>query len=279
MLDFSESPEYYYAGLVTSTYRSRDCDISVTNTRGILPILLSADKRKQADALLFLDGEAVSARIVPSARLSAFLSEDAHLNFERKYGEIPKGSFAAIKAAISLIQAFKNPAPQNLKGYIAWQAAAEVKTEEDLASRVIQAFQPKFRKNLSGIRGAVRGSQEREHREEHAALQKRISSGGNLLSVSELLLQINRLVRRARFVMYMDRKQKKPLPGLYCPDPGTALAAMVFNLVPTPNGLGVCRSPSCGKSFLRVKAGQQYHSIACGNADRKARQRARERSK
>jgi len=252
--------------------------MTVTNTRGLLPILLSANRLEQADALLFLEGEAVYARLLPDDELRAFENENTRRAFERKYGKVADGQWAGIKAAILLIQAIERPDPRHLKDYAAWQATAEVKTEVDLANRIVRAFRPEARKYLLAISEVVQRDSRRTHREEQAALRERILTGEPLVAISELLLQINRWVRQARFVMFMDRQLKKPLPGLYCPDPGTALAALVFNRIPTPKGLGVCRNPSCEKSFLRWRPGQQYHSIACGNADRKARQRSRERS-
>jgi hypothetical protein len=253
--------------------------MTVTNTKGLFPTLLSANNPEQADALLFLDGEAVYARLLPDDSLRAFENEATRHAFEREYGEIADRMWAGIRAAISLIQAIERPDPRHLKDYAAWQATAEVKAEVDLANQIVRAFRPEVRKYLSAIPEAVQRDSWRTHREEQAALRKRILTGEPLVAISELLFQINRWVRKARFVMFMDRHLKKPLPGLYCPDPGTALAALVFNRVPTPKGLGVCRNPSCGKSFLRIRPGQQYHSTQCGSADRKARQRSRERNK
>jgi len=223
-----------------------------------------------------MDGKPVYGRVLRESILDVFEVEHARQVFEKRYGQLADSQWAGIKAAIALIQAMQKQDPRHLQDYIKFQAFAEIGAEEELVKELLNVFKsPEAQKKLTPMLETVRGLKKRTWSEESAKLTDRTAAGGGFAVVSELLWQLNRMVRKAQFVMYFDRSQRKPLPAIYCPDAGTGLAAMIFNRVPTPRGLGVCRRPACQKSFLRVRPGQQYCSLRCGNADRKAQERAR----
>jgi hypothetical protein len=229
--------------------------------------------------MTFLSGEPAYARLLPASILNIFEDDHALQIFKKRYGQLANSQWAGLKAAMALIQAMEKPDPRHLQDYVKFQASAEVDTEEELVKRLSKVFRfPQAHEPFAAMLATVRGLRKKTWSEEWARLKQR-TTGGSHVMVAELLLQLNRWVREARFVMYFDRSQERPLPALYCPDAGTGLAAMIFNRVPTPRGLGVCRRPACQKSFLRMRPGQQYCSLRCGNADRKARERARERQK
>lgn len=225
--------------------------------------------------MTFLDGKPVYGRLLPDSIWEIFEGDHALQLFEKRYGQLAKSQLAGIKAGIALIQAMGKQDPRHRQDYVKFQALAHVSAEEELVQRLSKVLKsPAAHKPLTTMLETVRGLKEKTWSEECEKLKNRTAAGGGLGVVSELLVQLNRWVRKARFVMYFDRSQKKPLPAIYCQDTATGLAAMIFNAVPTPRGVGVCRRPACQKSFLRVRPGQQYCSLRCGNADRKARQRA-----
>lgn len=230
--------------------------------------------------MTFLDGKPAYAHLLPDRILEVFEVEHARQAFEKRYGHLAKSQWAGLKAAMALIQAMEKQDPRHLQDYVKFQASAEVSAEEELVERLGNRFKsPEAHKPLTAMLATVRGLRKKTWSEEWARLKERTAVRSERVAVSELLVQLNRWVRNARFVLYFDRSQKRPLPALYCPDAGTGLAAMIFNRVLTPRGLGVCRRPACQKSFLRMRPGQQYCSLRCGNADRKARERARESQK
>lgn len=254
--------------LVTSMLRTRDRDNSVTSKQ--LPVLIPARGGHRGDALLFVDRKPTDCLLLGDDALAIFLNDKNDAHFERRYGKVLRSYEAGIKAAMALIQAIESKDNAKLKDYAAWQAVAEVESEIELANKI--------GKHLPFVPATVKRLREQTYREEYARLQKHISSSSPLVAIAELLMQLNRWVSKAKLVIYMGRVRQQPLPGLYCPDVSTGLAAMVFSRLPNPAGLGVCRRPSCGKTFLRIRRGQQYCSLRCGNADRKARERARRRA-
>ena len=228
--------------------------------------------------MTFLDGKPAYGRLLPGSILEVFEVEHARQVFEKRYGQLADSQWAGVKASIALIQAMEKQDPRHLQDYVTLQAFAEINAEEELVKRLSNVFKsPEAQKNLTAMLETVRGLKKKTWSGEMAKLKDRTAATGGFAVVSELLWQLNRLVRKARFVMYFDRLQKKPLPAIYCPDVETGLAAMIFNRVPMPRGLGVCRRPVCHKSFPRMRPGQQYCSLRCGNADRKAQERARKR--
>jgi hypothetical protein len=230
--------------------------------------------------MTFLDGKPAYGRLLRESILEVFEVEHARQVFERRYGPLADSQWAGIKAAIALIQAMEKQDPRHLQDYVKFQASAEFYAEEELVKSLSRVFKfPEAQEPLTAMLETVRGLKKKTWSEEWSKLKDRTAVGGRFAVVSELLRQLNRLVCKARFVMYFDRSQKKPLPAIYCPDAGTGLAAMIFNRVPTPRGLGVCRRPACHKSFPRMRPGQQYCSLRCGNADRKAHERARKSQK
>jgi hypothetical protein len=249
--------------------------MTVTQPRGLLPILIPADP-KEADGMTFLDGKPAYGRLLRESILEVFEVEHARQVFEKRYGQVADSQWAGVKASIALIQAMEKQDPRHLQDYFTFQALAETQAEEELVKRLSGVFKfPEAHEPLTAMLQTVRGLKKKTWSEKKAKLKDRTATGGGFGVVSELLWQLNRLVRKARFVMFFDRSQEKPLPAIYCPDAGTGLAAMIFNRVPTPRGLGVCRRPACQKSFPRMRPGQQYCSLRCGNADRKAQERAR----
>lgn len=226
--------------------------------------------------MTFLDGKPVYGRLLPDSILEIFEGDHALQLFQRRYGQLANSQLAGIKAGIALIQAMEKQDPRHLQDYVKFQASAEFHAEEELVNSLSNVFKfPEADEHLTAMLATVRELKKKTWSEDWAKLKNRTAAGSGFGVVSELLVQLNRWVRKARFVMYFDRSQKKPLPAIYCPDAGTGLATMIFNRVPTPRGLGVCRRPACQKSFLRMRPGQQYCSLRCGNADRKAHERAR----
>jgi hypothetical protein len=90
--------------------------------------------------------------------------------------------------------------------------------------------------------------------------------------LSELGRELNRGVKQARFVLWVERESVFA-PGLYCDNMTTALATALFSQVASPQSVAICER--CGNHFTRTKRAQRFCSLRCGNADRKARQRER----
>lgn len=242
----------------------------------MIPILVPTPSGKST-GMLFLDGEAVYVCEVPEDALDVFTDDDRRRKFERLFGKASESRYAGVKAALLLIQAIEDRDPRRVREYASWQAVAEYKAEQEMADRLVRSFKTEGAHELSVIARTVREQSEMTVSEERHKLLTRVSGPNPLVAVSELLMQLNRWIRGAHFVLYFDRAQEKTLPGLFCPDVGTALAALVFDRIPSSRGVGVCKR--CGKPFLRTKPGQRYHSLQCGNADRKARERTRRRRK
>ena len=91
--------------------------------------------------------------------------------------------------------------------------------------------------------------------------------------LAELAAQLNQRMAKARFVMWWVDKEKKFAPGIYCPDLSTALAASLVSHIAAPKAVAICER--CENRFIRTKSVQRFCSLRCGNADRKARQRAK----
>jgi len=252
----------------------------VTTPQGILPILIPTSSPKQADGITFLDGKPAYARLLPDRSLEVFERNQALRVFEKRYGQLSNSQLAGIKAATVLVQAMQKRDPRHLEDYIKFQASAEVRVEEELVQKMSSVFKsPRAHKPLTAMLETVRKLKKETWLEEWTKLKERTAVRGGFGVVSELIWQLNRWVREVRFVMYFDRSKKRLLPALYCPDAGTGLAAMIFNRVVAPRGLGVCQRPACQKSFLRMRPRQQYCCLRCGNADRKARERTRKSQK
>jgi hypothetical protein len=240
----------------------------------VLPILISAPQVKST-AMLFLDGKPAYGLQLPDDALAIFADGGRRQKFERQFGTVSDSHQAGISAALLLVQAIENRDVQQLRNYASWQAVAEVKAEQELAERIVRRFGAAGARHLAVIPETLRARQEKTLTEERDKLRNRVAKQSPMVGVAELLLQLNRWTSGARFVVYFDRTRKKALPGLFCPDVGTGLAALTFDRIPSSQGLGVC--VRCGKAFLRTRPAQHYHSLRCGNAGRKARERARKR--
>jgi hypothetical protein len=95
--------------------------------------------------------------------------------------------------------------------------------------------------------------------------------------LSELSAQLNRKMKNVRFVLWWVDKEKKFAPGLFCQDLSTAMAVSLVSHIASPRAVAVCER--CGNQFIRTKTIQLFCSLRCGNAERKARQRAGKRGK
>lgn len=91
--------------------------------------------------------------------------------------------------------------------------------------------------------------------------------------LSEVSKALNGRLKNVRFVIRWSECERKLLPGLFCEDMTTALAAVLFSRIASTQGLTVCVRSGC--EFVRVRRNQTHCTIRCGNADRQASRRAK----
>ena len=196
--------------------------------------------------------------------------------FESEVGAIPESSRAAVFALLKLAQLTKTRSGRDLRAYIRLQAGTEVGSEINLLERVVGGFRGEAKKVLQErLLIPFRSKGKKLLEREESEIRRRMGKGEGLSVAIELSREINRWLLGARVVLWWRRKDKQLTLGLYCEKTETAFASAVLTTIDVPQGLGIC--VRCRSHFLRTKRGQKYCKLRCGNADRKARERAKKR--
>jgi hypothetical protein len=236
-----------------------------------IPILIRSPEPRKADGLLVLAEDAVLVRLVEAGNL---LTAEGFRRFEEEVGAVPESSHAAVFALLRLAQLTKTGTRRDLDAYIRLQAGAEVRGEINLLERIVGGFRGEANKVLQELLlASFRNKGKKLLEREESEIRRRMGRAEGLSVAIELSREINRWLRGARVVLWWPRKDKRLTLGLYCEKAETALASTVLATIDVPQGIAVC--VRCGSYFMRIKRGQKYCKLRCGNADRKARERAK----
>ena len=201
----------------------------------------------------------IPVRSVPLRALGIFEKKSSIAKLEREYGTVPESARLGLIALVELAQAIHARDIKSLSRYAQLKAVDETKKEElNLKSLMPEAFtlenkQARFAKKKSVVLRRVR------------------------TPMVEFGREIDERTRGARFVLWWNEGEERFEPGVYCENMATALAVLIFSRISSPRTLAVCPRQNCGRRFVRIKQNQQYCSLRCGNAARKARQRARQK--
>ncbi len=240
--------------LVTTINMKRDRDDTVT---AALPVLVNAYARRDG-FILPPAGLQIEAQILPLTAAEGILDSKKKREYSQIYNKLTADELTELQALLLLISTVNQPTPEAKKQYMERMAPLEVK-------RAVERL-------VNGMRqwgGDVSPKQEEMERARALqVLQERIEFPWH-----ELNWQLNEWLKKARIVLWLRWKDKRLSPGLYCENMAAALAALLFSYIASPQGLAICER--CYSAFTRTKRVQRFCSLRCGNADRKARERAK----
>lgn len=244
-----------------------------------LPILVRC-KAIDRDGHIVLKGRrSVPVSVVPLKELESLWNPDQRKKFESSYGHIPQLAEARLLTLNRLLQAIRTRDPGNL-GHLstyAKLAGAEERTtdvircardlgvSEDWCRRMAEETEKRTGYPPFGPLGPAT-EQYYESR-----VWERLCR-----PLPELSRKLNRRLQSVRLVIWWVMQSQIPAPGLFCPDIETALFALTFSRIASPQGWSVCLR--CSASFMRTRRDQKYCSLRCGGATRKARERKRKRA-
>jgi hypothetical protein len=251
--------------MLPTSIESRDRDTAVTP----IPVLIDAVPRERRDGQVVVhDDYDIAVRALPLDAPDMLLKTTAVQKLEREYNVVPEKKRAELMALLRLTQAIQTRKLVDLAAYVVLQSGAD--------SQRWLAQERELRKTLGrGDKNWPIPGKEKVAKYEDESVNRLIKRARH--PISEVSRQLNRWLRRVRFVIWWSERETRLMPGLYCQDMATALAALLFSRVASTKGLAVCER--CGKRFVRTRRGQRFHSGRCGDADRKARQRAKQKGK
>ena len=240
--------------------RYRDRDNAVTT----LPILFDAFSYEKRDGrVIRSDGGDFAVRVIPRNAVEAIIDpkrrEEINQKFNQAFKTVSEDALTDLKALVFLLQAIEGRSHETLKTYVKWKAPLEAaRAEKGISTLLAKLGDTKPRDSDAGkdkyLTNAVRSLLRRTR-----------------YPLSEFSRELNAHARLARFVIWWDERSKKFVPGLYCKDMATALAIGLFF-----RQAGVCLR--CKNWFIPTsKKPQRFCSLRCGNADRKARERERDK--
>jgi hypothetical protein len=180
--------------------------------------------------------------------------------YNNAFNAVKSDEFAEVAALYVLACAIKNKDYQLLRRYIIRLAPVEA-----------QRYERNIRQVLESLGEATRAPSEAEKKDDLLNAMRGLLRRTKY-PLSELARKLNARLKKARFVLWWDERSKRLVPGLYCETMETALAALLFSRFASPEAIAICAR--CGNTFIRKKRMQRFCSLRCGNADRKARQRA-----
>jgi hypothetical protein len=245
--------------------RYRDRDIDVTT----LPVLVNAFPYEKRDGRIIGPGDDdIAVRILPLTAVEGIFDpkRGAEINreFNQAFKTVSEEALNELKALVFLITAIQTRSRGQLREYVKRKAPMEAARAEKHMTEVLA--------QQSGGKPTLAGESEKVKYLENAvrSLFRRIR-----FPLSELSRQLNTQARHVQFVLWWVEKEERFAPGLYCDNMATALAAALFSRIESAKGMAVCQR--CGNPFTRTKRAQRFCSLRCGNADRKARERAKHR--
>jgi hypothetical protein len=232
----------------------RDRDNTVTDS---LPVLVSSYSRGDG-FILPPDGLQIEAQILPIAAAEGIFDAKKRRAYSRVYDKISPEELAELQALLLLISAVEQPTKEVVKQYLERMAPLEVK-------RAVERL-------VEGLRQWGGSVSEQQKEIERARvlhqLQERIKFPWH-----ELNWQLNGWLKKPSVVLWLRSRDKRLSPGLYCRNMAAAVAALLFSRIASPQAISVCQR--CSSPFVRIKRVQRFCSLRCGNADRKARERAK----
>jgi hypothetical protein len=227
-----------------------------------IPILVEAIPREKNDGILIVpDDYDTPVRVLPLDAPEMLGDSARALNLEREYNVVPQRERAGLMALLRLTQAIQTRKYSHLDAYARLQTEVEIQRWLDHEKELRAALGQRNWKLPD------RAKIDEEKIRSKMRLDRRIR-----YPLSEASKELNRRLRHVRFVIWWSKCERKLVPGLYCEDMTTALAAVLFSRIASSKGLTVC--VRCGKRFVRIRKNQTHCSLRCGNAARKARQRA-----
>jgi CGNR zinc finger len=242
---------------------TRDRDISVT----YIPALVDAIPREKQDGFVMQSHDYdLAVRVLPFDSLESLTSGKTMAALQREYNVVSEGARLQLIALLTLTQAIRTRDLAHLKTYL------NLKVAEEMGG--FKRQQEKLRKSLRGWPDLTMLRERDEIRRRRTAIATRIRH-----PLTELGRQLNEAVKKVRFVIWWNERKRSFEPGLYCENVATALAVLVFTRITSPRTLAVCQRAGCGKRFIRTKQSQKYCSLRCGNAARKARERAKRKER
>lgn len=234
--------------------KKRDRDDCVTSA---LPVLVGSYDRRDG-FILPPDGLQIEAQILPLCVATGIFDQQIRRKFKEVYDEVSDDELTELRALAFLVSAVVSRKPELVKGYD--ERMAPLETKRALA---------RLSKEMERWGDTVHAGQEREERARVLRnLQERVKFPWH-----EMNWRMNEWLRKANVVLWLSLKAKGLLPGLYCGDMAAALAALLLSRVASPKAVVLCGR--CGTPFVRGKRVQRFCSLRCGNADRKARERAK----
>jgi len=230
-----------------------------------IPILVEAFPRKKNDGILIVsDDYDIPVRVLPLDAPEMLGDSAQVLKLEREYNAVPRRERAGLMALLRLTQAIQTRKYSHLAAYVDLQLGVEVQ---------------RWLVHEKELRGAL-GYRDWKMPRKDVVKKEKIKIGKHLSRrvrhpLSEVSKELNGRLKIVRFVIWWSECERKLLPGLFCDDMTTALAAVLFSRIASTQGLTVC--VRCGKEFVRIRKNQTHCTLRCGNAARKARQRAAQR--
>jgi hypothetical protein len=230
-----------------------------------LPVLIDAVPENRRDGRVIVpDDYDIAVRVLPLDAPEMLSSMAATERLDNEFKTVPQRQRAGLLALLRLVQAIQTRSHKHLAAYSNIQSEIEIQRWLAKQKEFVAAFGPR--------RWRMPTNAQVETAKSEVAAQIR---GRARFPISEVSRHLNRYLRRARFVIWWSEREQQLLPGLYCKDMATAMAALMFSRVASTKGRAVCGR--CGKEFVRTRRTQTFCTLRCGNAARKARQRADQR--
>lgn len=189
-------------------------------------------------------------KVVPFDALQALLKlSKSFPEFEDRFGRVSKREKAHIVATFKLIEEWRSGDRAKREEYLGWKRSQ------------INAFVKEY-----ADKGSPLGSEFAQHLIDSD--KERVEGQSLQCTVTDLLN------RRADVRVWWNAHTQTPCPGIFVENFVEALFVLLLLNLSNAVSRAVC---PCGKAFTRTKTTQVFHSARCGNRDRKARQRSRER--
>jgi hypothetical protein len=233
----------------------------------VINVLIPATGDQQADGVAYADDpppiEYVipehlivssdhSVRVVPPEALQALLRLSRSFgNHEKRFGRVPKSDQANILALFSLLEEERTLDHGKRSEYLKWTLIKRRAEREDATVKRSREELEKMANFLAQHDAAI------------------VERDGRLRAVTN---QLNGL---GTLRIWWDRRTDTLSPGVLVGSFVEALYVLLVLSLASSESVAVCAR--CGKRFSRTKTSQDFCSLRCGNAARKARQREKQK--
>jgi len=173
----------------------------------------------------------------------------AFARFERRFGDVSDVERARINSTFRLIEEWRAGNPHKRVEYLAWMRLGINTLHKELGAKgspLPESFTDSLTKRNEEL----------------------VKAQGPARTVSDLLN------RRGELRVWWNAQLKTPCPGIFVQNFVEALFVLLLLNLTNPEGVAIC---PCEKKFTRTKTTQLFCSARCGNKERKARQRSRQR--